>query len=57
MNCNKPFLVRQNVAADFLLLALNELDIGEYAVSLEPLCEFGWGNVQVMYRSNATSHQ
>lgn len=37
-----PLLVCENVAADLLLLALDELDVGEHAVCLVPLRELSW---------------
>jgi len=38
--CAAPFLVREHITANLLLLLLNEVDIREHAVLLELLCQF-----------------
>lgn len=38
-----PFLVREDVAADRLLLLLDQVDVGEHAVGLEALRKLGCG--------------
>lgn len=40
--CAAPFLVREDVAAELLLLALDELDVREHAVGFVARGEFSW---------------
>jgi hypothetical protein len=37
-----PLLVRKHVAADFLLLALDEVDVRKHAVRLEPIGQLSY---------------
>jgi hypothetical protein len=42
-----PLLVRKHVAADFLLLALDEVDVSKHAVCLEPVGQLSCDGLSV----------
>jgi hypothetical protein len=37
-----PFLMREDIDAEFLLSPLNELDVRQHTVRLEPARKLGW---------------
>jgi hypothetical protein len=42
-----PLLVRKHVAADFLLLALDEVDVRQHAIRLEPVGQLSCDGLSV----------